>query len=118
MGFYLTLEVPSKGYVGSEVTFKGRLTEDGKPVPGETVKILVMDENYNILDYDIATTNAQGYYSVKYVFTSPGTYLVKAIYERPTIPEWAKHAAEAAAVVATVGAAIYAVAKYAVAKKR
>jgi len=111
MAYYLTLEVPSKGYVGSEVTFKGRLTEDGAPLAGETVKIVVMDESYNILDYDIATTNAEGYYSVKYVFTSPGTYLVKAIYERPAkIPEWAKYAA-AAAAVATASAAIYAAAK-------
>ena len=110
MAFYLTLEVPSKGYVGREVTFKGRLTEDGAPLAGETVKILIMDESYNILDYDIATTNAEGYYSVKYVFTSPGTYLVKATYERPAIPEWAKYAA-AAAAVATASAAIYAAVK-------
>ena len=103
MPYTLTLDVPSTGYVGYEVPFKGKLTKDGEPVAGATIKILIMDEKGNVIDYTIATTDAAGNYFTKYVFTSTGTYLIKAVYEKPKIPEWAKYAAVAGAVAGAAG---------------
>ncbi len=58
--------------------FKVRLTADGQPLAGQTVKITINGKTYS------RTTNANGYASIK-IKLAPKTYTVKATYANLTI---------------------------------
>ena len=58
--------------------FKVRLTADGEPLAGQTVKITISGKTYS------KTTNKDGYASIK-IKLAPKTYTVKATYANLTI---------------------------------
>ena len=71
-GFNLNMLYTSGKY------FKVRLTADGEPLAGQTVKITINGKTYS------KTTNKDGYASIK-IKLAPKTYTVKATYANLTI---------------------------------